>query len=359
MNPFETFLAKAGPTVQVLDGFDRAKAVSAGFDPAVATQWLNLWRIYYGEKRFTRKREEALELALSGRFTLDQLRLIERRVAHIKDRLARWKLRIELLKSPCNYRQLEKRIEEVVPPKKVHRTKSLRLTASADGLRSLFVTADERDMADLEAHLREGLDPNKPAGPQMLKKFLEILRGEGGIPGSVRRPIVVVPLEAHTKILRGAGADMLLGLSDGTTMTGAEYLELISGRDLGGVEEVALFHPQEGAVNLYRAQRHANEKQRVLARLTHTVCPVPDCRMAADHCEIHHIKAWSQGGETNMSNLSVLCAYHNRVNWDNPAHRNRRGNIRVVGGAPMWVSPDDVPVANTKHPYGAMKVLFG
>lgn len=355
MNGFERYLA-AGPTVDALDGFTKDAAIRAGFDPSAATQWQKLWNVYYGEKKFTRKCREALRLAREGGFSLDQLRLIERRVAHIKDRMARWKYRLELLSSPCSYRALERRIEQVVPPKKKHRTKSMRLTQSSEGLRSMFLTADERDLADLEHYLRDGLDPTKPAGPQMLAKFLKLIRGKGnGVAHAVPRPVVVVPLAAHIKILSGCGDDMVLGLSDGTTITGAEYLNMLS---LSGVEEAALFHPQEGPVNLYRSERYANEKQRTLARLTHTVCPVPGCRIAADHCEMHHMKAWSQGGETNMSNLTVLCHYHNQVNADNPKHANRRGGVKPRRGVPMWFTPNDHPVPNPVHPYGAMRVLF-
>ncbi|TKW70914.1 MAG: hypothetical protein DI610_11865 [Staphylococcus hominis] len=60
-------------------------------------------------------------------------------------------------------------------------------------------------------------------------------------------------------------------MSDGTTMTGAEYLTHYYARDL----EVALFHPQAGAVNLYDTKRLANAKQRDLARMVLTTCPVP------------------------------------------------------------------------------------
>ncbi|MDN8604599.1 HNH endonuclease signature motif containing protein [Corynebacterium ureicelerivorans] len=147
---------------------------------------------------------------------------------------------------------------------------------------------------------------------------------------------------------------MILGLTDGTTIAGAEYLAMQP-----GFEEVALFHPSEGAVNLYRGSRYANDKQRDLARMTLTVCPWPGCRHGSDDCEIHHMQAWSQGGETNMSNLAPVCHYHNQINHDVPAHANTRGSVRRVGGTPMWVSPHGWQAPNSYHPYGAMPVLFG
>ena len=357
MTGFERYLSAAAG-VDALDGFSREAALAVGFDPTVATQWQKLWNVYHGEKRFAHLAREAIRAARAGGFSLDQLRLIERRVAHIKDRMARWKYRIELMATPCSYRGLEKRIEQTVPAKKKRRTKSMRLTKSSEGIRSMFLTTDERDLADLEHYLRQGIDPKKPKGPQMLKRFLELIRGKkGGVAHAAPQPVVVVPLDEHTKVLRGDGDDVVLGLTDGTTMTGAEYLNLVHGSaPLAG--EVALFHPQEGAVNLYRAERYANAKQRRLAKIMHTVCPVPGCKEASEYCEVHHIKAWSQGGETNMSNLTVLCRYHNRVNVDNPKHTNRRGNMQRRGGVPMWVAPNGQPVPNTTHPYGAAHTVI-
>ncbi|WP_175934633.1 HNH endonuclease signature motif containing protein [Corynebacterium sp. Marseille-P4321] len=352
MTGFDRYL-KTGPTIDALDGFDRPTALAAGFDPAVATQWQKLHDTYYGEKRFAYKATEARRLAAQSAFSLDQLRLIERRIAHIKDRVARWNLRLELLAEPATYRQLETRIAKVVPEKKFHRTKSLRLTQSSNGLRSLFLTADERDLADLEHYLRQDIDTTKPAGPQMLRRFLKLIRKDGGgIAHAQPRPIVVVTLEQHMRIMASDGDEVVLGLSDGTTITGAEYLAMRP-----ELSEVALFHPHEGAVNLYRSARYANDKQRTLAKMTHTVCPWPGCKHASEYCQVHHVTAYSQGGETNMSNLAMLCSYHNRINHDNPAHNNRRGGMQRVNGTTCWVSPNGTPVPNTTHPYGAAHIL--
>ena len=166
--------------------------------------------------------------------------------------------------------------------------------------------------------------------------------------------MILIPLEEHIKIMGGAGDDIILGLTDGTTMTGAEFLAKYFGADL----EVAMFHPHVGAVNLYDTQRFANQKQRDLARALSPTCPVPDCRHAADNCEVHHIKAWSRGGYTDMNNLAMLCRYHNRTNDDDPT-KPHHGRIENIRGAPMWRSPRGYLIPNTIHPYGAMTLLYG
>ena len=228
----------------------------------------------------------------------------------------------------------------------------------------MTVTGDEHVIAAVEYALRRDLRPDKPVAGQMYDAFVNLIHtttngdgagaGAGGVAAAVPRPVVLIPLDDYTRILAGDGDDVVLGLSDGTTITGAQYLARFHGSTL----EVAVFHPQAGAVNLYDTKRLANAKQRDLARMVLTTCPVPGCRHAADNCEVHHVTAWSRGGLTNMDNLSILCRYHNRTNDDDPAKKNR-GRIEIRAGTPTWVSPRGTPVPNNRHPYGAMKQLFG
>ena len=226
------------------------------------------------------------------------------------------------------------------------------------------VIGPEQDIAAIEYALRRNLGDG-PAGPQMYENLMTILglrpdaQGEGDaaparVAPAVPRPLILIPLEDHITIVGGDGDDTILGLTDGTTITGAEYLAQNYGEQL----EVALFHPQEGAVNLYDTQRFANRKQRDLARATIPTCPVPECRHAADNCQVHHIRAWSKGGHTNMDNLAMLCRYHNRTNDDDPA-KSHRGRVENILGTPTWRSPRGHLVANTVHPYGAMTLLYG
>ncbi|MDK8880513.1 HNH endonuclease, partial [Corynebacterium sp. MSK008] len=116
--------------------------------------------------------------------------------------------------------------------------------------------------ADLEHRLRQGIDDTQPAAPQMEEAFWRIVEGEtGGVVAAAPRPIVMVPISEHARIMAGEGDDVILTLTDGTTMTGAEYLQ----HEFGETLEVAAFHPEQGAVNLYDTERFANQKQRDMA----------------------------------------------------------------------------------------------
>lgn len=353
---FDAFIATMSDPLSILAGFDRQAALRAGIKPKSVTEWDTLHQVYFGPTRFSKKQRQAMEVAQETKKTLDQLTLIETRVKQIADPAEKWAQRLALLSVRGNYETLKRALRDIMPDEddRPAPEPAVRFTGSRKGTRKMSVTGDEHLLAAVESALRRNVRADRPASPQMYEAFVDLIKGDGGGVGvSVSRPMVLIPLETHTKILAGQGDDIILGLTDGTTMTGAEYIAKVHGAELG----VGVFHPEVGAVNLYREERFANAKQRDLARMTLTMCPVPGCRLAADNCEVHHIRAWSRGGPSNMDNLSILCRYHNRTNDDDPKHRHR-GRIEIRAGTPTWISPTGVPVKNDRHPFGAMKQLF-
>lgn len=353
MNSFENLInAMTTSALDVLADFNKQAATDAGIAPAQVSSWEKLHKIYYGKTTSPQKQRLAREKAQRKGFSLDQLAMIERRIKDIASARTRTKLRLALLEAQGNYRALERVAKRLVPSTEKPSRKQVTFSRSKGGRRTMTVTADERDIADLEHALSRETDPTKPMAPQMHDRFIRLIRGKGGgVPTAVPRPLILVPLPEWSRIVRGDGDETILQLTDGTTITGAQFLAQYVGAEL----EIATFHPQEGPVNLYRGQRLANQKQRDLARATTPQCPVPDCRHSADRCEIHHIQAWQHGGETNLDNLAPLCRYHNRVNDDDPT-RSRRGRIVNLGGSPVWRSPRGHIVR--RNSYGAMHTLF-
>ena len=356
MTRFAEFLGALSTGVDTLASFERQAALAAGVSATRVREWERVFEVYYGSTSWTVKQHTAVERARVGQFSIDQLVYIENRIKHVEPQALRWKLRLALLDAPGDYASLTRAAKQIVP---VPETRSPRpgvtFTGSRGGYRSMMVTTHERDIADIEFNVTRNVDPTRPVAPQLVEPFMSLIRNGGtGVAHAVPRPLLLVPLPDYTRIVAGNGDEVVLGLSDGTTITGADYLQKHHGAEL----EVALFHPEEGAVNLYRTQRLANQKQRDLARATLTTCPVPGCRHGADSCEIHHITAWKHGGETNMANLAMLCRYHNRVNDDDP-YRNWRGRVAMMRGTPTWVSPRGRPAANPRHPFGAMRSLYG
>ena len=335
-----------------LERFDREQLIDAGYSPRRIGEWRMVHTVYFGATKWTAKQREAK--ARAPGLNMDQMVLIEKQLRHITDDAQRWKLRLELLTFRGTYEALRRRAKELVPgpPKKKPRS-GVTFFAPRMGMRTMMVTGAERDITDIETSLRTSPDHALPESPQMLAPLLDALRsGTGSIPHAAPRPIVLVPLDAHLKVLTGDGDDVLLGQSDGTTMTGAEYLAA----EFGNTLEVAAFHPTHGAVNLYRTTRLANQKQRDLTAMVSPVCAFPGCRHGAYACQTHHVTPWQHGGETNLDNLAPLCRYHNRVNDDDPTRR-KRGRITMDRGAPIWASPTGHHHTNTNR--GALNQLFG
>lgn len=368
MTTFHTLL-QALTSVDALADFDRQAAIDAGLRPSQVRDLARVHETYFTPTRCRKQQRLALNAAREGGLSLDQLVYVEKQLARVDTELEQWRLRRELLAVRGNYDALKRRAKELLPPPEPTPPQpTVRFSASRLGMRTLVLVGPERDIADLEHYLRQGLNPDLPAGPQLLTRFVALIRGQlaaaTGKPGeaippavapAAPRPVLAVPLDTHVAILGGHGDDTVLGLSDGTTITGADYLNLLAGN--GGVAEAALFHPQEGPVNLYRNERLANKKQRDLMRLAYSSCLVPGCRHGSDNCESHHVEAWARGGETNIANLAPLCSYHNRVNDDDPRVA-RRGRISLIDGSATWISPRGYPAPNTRHRYGAMHTLF-
>ncbi|GAB3074897.1 HNH endonuclease signature motif containing protein [Corynebacterium aquatimens] len=371
-----------------LSTFDAEAALTFGRSPKQVREWERLARTYYGNGKHVHGHGEARravrEQVIAGGFSLEQLALVERKLQMLDDEGSKWALRAKLLAARCSYAALERKAKKLVPTKKKAPTPGVRVSRSIEGLRSISIVGPERDIADFEHTLREGIDENSAASPQMLSRFLSMLRSGGedaqgsgaqgfGVPTTRPRPLLLIPLPEWVKILRGEGDDTVLGLSDDTTMTATEFInEFIA---TGEFElEAATFHPVHGPVNLHRASRYANEKQRDLLRALMPVCPVPGCKHGADSCQFHHIKAWKNGGETNIDNLTPLCSYHNKINDDSPSSpgetgarprrksRRQTGKIISRGTIPTWESPGGYAVPNLQHAnyrYGAMFSLFG
>ena len=350
MNPFEAYIeALTATSIATLRHFNLDTALAAGMAPQRARAWAGMQDTYFGATKFTRK--QALAAQKARGFSLDELALIERRINGVKDAGERWRLRLALLDVTGGYRAIEHAARELVPADTTPPANTAKFSKPRGGKSTLQLTYDHRRIADIEHAGRQGIDPARPAAEQIADNLINHFFGDGAIPEAAPRPIVMVPIDDHARILAGGGDDVTLTLTDGTTMTGAEYLAA----EFGEALEVAAFHPGAGAVNLYRADRFANQKQRDLASMVSPACAFPGCRHGAYGCEMHHVHPWKHGGATNLDNLTPLCRYHNRVN-DDP-RTTKRGRIEMIRGAPWWVSPHGHRVKNTDR--GALDQLFG
>ena len=342
---------------------------SDGMVLSTAKQYVKLAHVLFGPADSPRVQREAIALAEERKLSIEYLQMVNKHAKKLTARGAAWELRAELIAYEGSYEEADahgkKRVLEEGggTPKQP----GVRIGRAMDGLRTISVTADQRRVTDLEKTLDAAIeDPDQPRSEALLEAFWNHVEGTGTGTGSglIRpeyRTVIAIGLDDFAKVNAGSGDDIIVGLSDGTTMTGAELINAALAGALGDKVYAGLFHPTAGPVNLYEA-RFASWKQRTLAMAENLVCPWPDCNVPADRCQVHHIDAHKNGGHTKPSNLTMLCRYHNGVNDDDPHRRSskpKRGRIRRHRGKVRLITPGGRPVDNTHDlsSMGAMNLL--
>ncbi|MGO2550249.1 MAG: HNH endonuclease signature motif containing protein, partial [Corynebacterium casei] len=227
----------------------------------------------------------------------------------------------------------------------------VKVSQAKNGMRTMTVTDTQRRITDLMKTLDAIETTEQPRKKALLEAFWKHIDGGGGILKPEYRTVIAIGLDQSAQIIRGEGDEFIIGASDGTTMTGAEIVNLAISGALGDKIYAGLFHPTAGPVNLYEA-RFASFKQRTLCKAENLVCPWPDCNVPADRCQVHHLDAHKNGGQTNPSNLSTLCAYHNGVNDDGDVQgknftKPKRGRMIRHRGKVKLLTPGGRLVGNT------------
>ena len=285
---------------------------------------------------------EAIALAEERQLSVNHLLMINKHAKKLKARGAAWKLRAELIAREGSLEEINEYAQTRVTEEggDTKKKPGVRLGRVIDGLRTISITDTQRRITDLEKTLDAAIkDDDQPRSEALLEPFWDLVDGNGtGLIKPEYRTVIAIGLEDFAKVSCGKGEEVIVALSDGTTMTGAEFINAAMEGSLGDKLYVGLFHPTAGPVNLYEA-RFASDKLRTLAVAENLVCPWPDCNVPADRCQVHHIDAHKHGGHTKPSNLTMLCKYHNGVNDDGdpanpgaPKRKNKRGKGKPSRG---------------------------
>ena len=319
---------------------------------------------------------EAIALAEQRELSVNHLLMINKHAKKLKARGAAWKLRAELIAREGSLEEVEAYAKTRVTEEGGNKPKQrgVRVGRVIDGLRTISITDTQRRITDLEKTLDAAVenDNDRPRSEALLEPFWDLVEGGGtGLIKPEYRTVIAIGLEDFAKVSCGKGEEVIVALSDGTTMTGAEFINAAMAGSLGDKLYVGLFHPTAGPVNLYEA-RFASERLRTLAMAENLVCPWPDCNVPADRCQVHHIDSHKNGGHTKPSNLTMLCKYHNGVNDDDglatPGRQRRkrpkrgkpsRGRMRRHRGKVRLHTPGGKLVGNTHHvsSMGAMDLV--
>jgi hypothetical protein len=87
-------------------------------------------------------------------------------------------------------------------------------------------------------------------------------------------------------------------------------------------------------LRLGRSRRIASIGQTAALIARDRGCSFPGCDTAPEWCERHHVVPWSEGGATDLDNLTLLCRYHHHN------HLGRGWECQINGDAlPEWRPP--------------------
>lgn len=345
---------------------NKQRIVSFGYSSSTAGAWVRLADTFLGPTRPRRLQTQAVSAARDGRLSIDALRVVDKHARKLLPgaTLTEWELRAELCtltgsvdeinyKAAARVREINRTIPDAERKSFGRRSLKGGKNTDAQGLRTITVTLPERIMANTLTHLRKtagrlrASDPKLGYEQAMADAFLTHINGQGPerAPQSLT-PLVVIGLPEWAALQRHEADESIFALTDGTTITGAELVR----SQLAEHHLVGLYDPVEGPVNLYRSQRHANTKQRLLLSAEVIVCPVPGCTTSADECQVHHLAAWQHGGTTNLRNMAMACKVHNGRNDDDPTAAPRHGRLARHQKQVKFHPPDGGPPRTNHHP---------
>lgn len=150
-------------------------------------------------------------------------------------------------------------------------------------------------------------------GRRMADGFVEMAERAAGAgpdqPAVHPDVVVVVPLGALTDAEDPFDPPTILG---GGPITVAEVFRLA----LLGTVSTLTVDQQGRPLNLGRKQRLASSNQWIAAAVRDRGCVAPGCDRPAAWCQLHHLRWWSHGGATDLSNLACACSHHHHLIHD-------------------------------------------
>jgi hypothetical protein len=113
-----------------------------------------------------------------------------------------------------------------------------------------------------------------------------------------------------------------------------------------------------GIMSYGRTLRLATTAQRRALATRDRGCGFPGCTVHSAWAEVHHIVEWLMGGNTDISNLVLLCPYHHR-HFEAAGWQVRMSTEDQVPEwiPPAWLDPDRRPKRNTARHHAAAELV--
>ena len=141
-------------------------------------------------------------------------------------------------------------------------------------------------------------------GPPLHQRLADALMKlvHGNIGGTFGKPTVIVVVDAETLEANITG-----------TGPGSGPVPLVDVADMSDRSDLytAIRSTKNGILNFGRSRRLASPLQRLAVTVRdHGRCAYPGCDTSHERCQVHHINDFDHGGQTNLTDLALLCSAH-------------------------------------------------
>jgi len=153
--------------------------------------------------------------------------------------------------------------------------------------------------------------------------------------GAATTVIVTIDRDQLTEELGTASLLGGAGHGRGTAISAGEARRLACG---AGILPAVLDGASQ-VLDLGRRSRLFTAAQVTALRLQDGRCRAQGCTIPAAWCEAHHLRPWSRGGSTDLSNGVLLCSFHHHLVHDPTHHHEHRPDRTVQFERPPDGSP--------------------
>lgn len=148
-----------------------------------------------------------------------------------------------------------------------------------------------------------------------------------------------------TAVVSMSWKDLEAGTGHAVTATGS----LVKMRDAIRMASHAhhylvLFDEQERPLQLRRTKRIASEDQRIVLIAADRGCSFPGCTRPATWSQVHHVREWADGGNTDIEDLTFGCDQHHRLvgSGEHGWATTKAGPGHRYAGRTLWHAPASI-----------------
>ena len=148
-----------------------------------------------------------------------------------------------------------------------------------------------------------------------------------------------------TSLTSGGGGNGLCATTDGVTLAPATIRRIAC--DAGIIP--ILLSSTGDVLDIGRRTRTITTPLRNALTIRDRGCTFPGCHQPPSMCDAHHLQHWSDGGPTNLANLTLLCSTHHHLIHEGRWHTTRNPDGHLTYRSPTGQPPTSQRLETRTH----------